>query len=65
MSKTVREVLVGIKKHRPKKGGDKKHGRNKAKCAIYRALNKREKNKARKIAKQKRFEEKKKLKKLK
>jgi len=53
MSKTVKEVLAGLaakkgKKSSQKKGGDKKHGRNKAKCALYRAQGRRDKNKARK-----------------
>ena len=37
--------------------GTKKHGRNKVKCARYRAEGRREKNKARKIAKQKKIQE--------
>ena len=33
------------------KSGDRKHGRNKAKCAIYKQRNRREKNKIRKLIK--------------
>lgn len=43
-------------------GGARKIGRDKVKCARYRTEGRREKNKARRIAKQKRFEEKKRLK---
>lgn len=53
MSKTVKEVLLGVgkgkkKQKSSKKSGNKKHGRNKIKCSKYRAENRREKNKARK-----------------
>jgi hypothetical protein len=40
-------------------GGQRKIGRDKNKCIQYRAEGRREKNKARRIAKQKRFEAKK------
>jgi hypothetical protein len=40
-----------------KSGGSKKHGRNKEKCARYRAEGRREKNKARRIAKEARRQE--------
>lgn len=33
------------------KSGSRKHGRNKVKCALYRAQNRREKNKLRKLKK--------------
>jgi hypothetical protein len=46
-----------------KKGG-KKIGRHLADCLKYKMQGRREKNKARKMAKQKRFEEKKRLEKL-
>jgi hypothetical protein len=50
MSKTVKDVLrqIGAKRQRRKSGGDKKHDRHKAHCAIYRARGRREFNKARK-----------------
>jgi hypothetical protein len=48
MSKTAKEVLVGKKGRKQKGSGTKKHGRNKVKCAKYRAEGRREKNKARK-----------------
>lgn len=48
-----KELLRQIgKKSRKKSGGDKKHGRNKVKCARYRSEGRREKNKARRIAKE-------------
>jgi len=50
-TKTAGQVLaeLGIKKKtRKKSGGDKKHGRNLAKCALYRREGRREKNKERK-----------------
>jgi hypothetical protein len=47
MGKTVREVLQRVSKTRRKSGGDKKHGRNLAKCARYKSQNRREKNKIR------------------
>ena len=45
-----------------KGGGAKKYGRDKVKCARYRNEGREEKNKTRHIAKQKRFEAKKKAK---
>ncbi len=51
---TVREVLVAAgkgKAKRQKGGGAKKIGRSKAKCARYRGMGIREKNKARKVKK--------------
>ena len=39
-------------KQNSRKSGNKKHGRNAVKCARYRAEGRREKNKARKLAKQ-------------
>ena len=56
MAKTVKVVLLaGVKKKKgqksSKKSGNKKHGRNKARCAQYRAEGRREKNKARKARK--------------
>lgn len=48
MSKSVRVVAVPKKKRRKEGGkGTKKYGRNKVKCAKYRAEGRREKNKAR------------------
>lgn len=47
MSKTVREVIVKTKKRKQGGAGTKKHGRNKVKCARYRAEGRQEKNKAR------------------
>lgn len=47
-----------------KKGG-KKCGRNKIKCARYRAEERREKNKARKIAKQNKIQKKAEIKRIK
>jgi len=62
MSKTVKEVLLRAGKQKKQKGGGaKKIGRNKVKCGKYRAEGRREKNKARKIKKQKKFEAKKKV----
>jgi len=49
---------------RRKSGGDKKHGRNKVKCALYRAEGRREKNKERRIAKEARRQEKLRLRRL-
>lgn len=47
-----KELLRQIpRKSRRKSGGDKKHGRNRVKCARYRAEGRREKNKARRKAK--------------
>jgi len=37
-----------------KKGGNKKHGRNKTKCQVYRLENRRAKSKARRAAKRER-----------
>lgn len=53
MAKTVRVVvLTSKKKGRKQTGkGTKKYGRNKVKCAKYRAEGRREKNKARKAKK--------------
>jgi hypothetical protein len=48
--------VAGQKSSQNKKG-NKKHGRNLVKCAKYRAEGRREKNKARKIAKQKKIYE--------
>ena len=48
-----------VKVRRGGKRGTKKYGRNKAKCARYRLLGIREKNKARRMAKQRRKEAKK------
>lgn len=53
---------MGIKKKHTGKKGGRKIGRDKAKCQRYKLEGIREKNKARHIAKQKRFEAKKKLK---
>jgi hypothetical protein len=47
-----------------KSGGNKKHGRNKVKCALYRAEGKREKNKERRIAKEARRQERLRLRRL-
>jgi hypothetical protein len=64
MSKTstVKEVLVkaGKKKQKGTGSGNKKHGRNKVKCAKYRAEGRQEKNKARNIKKDQKFKDKKK-----
>ena len=53
--KTVKEVLAtgssGKKKGGRKGGGSKKIGRNMAKCAKYKAQDRRGKNKLRKMAK--------------
>ena len=49
--KEVLRQIGGKKKQGRKSGGDKKHGRNKVKCARYRAEGRREKNKARRKAK--------------
>jgi len=51
--KTVKEVLAtGVSKKGGRKGGGaKKIGRNKTKCAKYRGEGRREKNKAKKQAK--------------
>lgn len=49
-------------KQKTGKGGTRKHGRNLTRCAKYKALGRREKNKARKMKKQARFEAKKKAK---
>jgi hypothetical protein len=48
---------VGTKSSK-QKGGNKKHGRNKVKCARYRKEGRREKNKARRIARHERCLEK-------
>jgi|OpeIllAssembly_1097287.scaffolds.fasta_scaffold3263073_1 hypothetical protein len=48
--------------HKKGHGGERKYGRNKAKCEQYRRERRREKNKARRIAAQKRREEKKRIK---
>jgi len=53
------------KQSKKKSGGAKKIGRNLKKCAIYRSEGRREKNKARKIAKEARRQEKLRLRKLK
>ena len=54
MGKTVREVLAQLggkrKKRKDKGAGTKKYGRNLTKCSRYRALGRREFNKARKQA---------------
>jgi hypothetical protein len=47
MSKTVKEVLGKVKKRKERGSGTKKYGRNKIKCARYRAEGRLEKNKAR------------------
>ncbi len=61
--KTAKEVLLKpSRKGGRKGGGSKKHGRNKIRCAKYRDQGRREKNKARKMKKQARFEAKKKAK---
>lgn len=60
---TVREIPVTAgkgKAKRQKGGGAKKIGRSKVKCARYKAMGTREKNKARKIAKDAKFKAKKK-----
>ena len=58
--KTVKEILLKPSRKGGRKGsGSKKHGRNKAKCAKYRAEGRREKNKKRNLEKQVRFEAKK------
>jgi len=49
--KEILRQLGGKKKGGRKSGGDKKHGRNRVKCARYRLEGRREKNKARKLAK--------------
>jgi hypothetical protein len=49
---------------RKKSGGSKKHGRNLVKCAKYRAEGRREKNKARRIAKEARRQERLRLRRL-
>jgi len=54
MAKSVKVVLVSKKRRKEGGRGAKKYGRNKVKCAKYRAEGRREKNKARiakKIAK--------------
>ena len=54
---TVKEVLIHAGKGKGRKsGGSKKHGRNKVKCARYRAEGRLEKNKAKKARKQKKIE---------
>jgi len=35
--------------HQKKSGGDRKHGRNKIKCSVYRTLRKRERSRVRRI----------------
>ena len=50
------------KQQKVKGGGGRKIGRDKAKCERYRKDGRREKNKARRMAKQKRFEAKKRIK---
>ena len=57
-------VFVPRPRNRRKSGGDKKHGRNKVKCARYRAEGRREKNKARRIAKEARRQERLRLRRL-
>lgn len=57
-------IYVPKPRQRRKSGGDKKHGRNKLKCARYRAEGRREKNKARRIAKEARRQERLKKRKL-
>jgi len=52
MSKSTKVITVTLgtgKSKRQKGGGSKKIGRNKNKCALYRAKGTREKNKARNI----------------
>ncbi len=44
-------VIKSVKKGGRKSGGSKKYGRNEKKCAKYRAQGRREKNRARKLAK--------------
>jgi hypothetical protein len=64
---TVREVLVNAgkgKAKRQKGGGAKKIGRSKLKCGKYKASGRREKNKARNIAKDAKVKAKKRLRKL-
>ena len=58
--KTVKEILLKARKSGRKGSGSKKHGRNKVKCAKYRAEGRREKNRTKKMKKQARFEAKKK-----
>ena len=58
--KTVKEILLKPKKGGRKGSGSKKHGRNLVKCAKYKSLGTRERNKARKMKKQAKFEAKKK-----
>ena len=61
--KTVKEILLKpSRKGGRKGGGSKKHGRSKVRCAKYRAMGTREKNKVRKMKKQAQFEAKKKVK---
>ena len=49
MAKSTRVVVLTTQKRRKEGGGgSKKYGRNKVKCARYRAEGRREKNKARK-----------------
>jgi len=49
---------VSGQKHRSGKKGSRAYGRNKVKCARYRAQGRREKNKARRMAKRARWIEK-------
>jgi hypothetical protein len=63
MSKSTKEILVTPGKGKGKKqkgGGAKKIGRSKVKCASYKLRGTREKNKARKIAKDAKIKKKKK-----
>jgi len=47
MAKTVRQVLAQPKRRKERGSGTRKYGRNKVKCARYRAEGRQEKNKAR------------------
>jgi len=51
-----RDVITITTKKRSS-GGQRKHGRDKVKCARYKAEGRREKNKARRIAKEERRQE--------
>jgi hypothetical protein len=48
---------MGSQRRQRRKGGTRKHGRDKERCARYRALGRREENKERKIQKEKRRQE--------
>ena len=52
-----RDVIVTTTTKKRSSGGQRKHGRDKVKCARYRASGTREKNKARRIAKEEKRQE--------